>query len=204
LGLWHLPAPYDEQGHYDPQRESGPLAAWGLSLNQDELLSFSPRVQEAIFAEKFMFVDAAADEVALTRLATTPGQRLDPGGWVIGGYEDLPELPEVIARCGWVLIPVAPERSHALFITAPSSRDWLVKLVEWCQRDGRNHGSFHRRGEELVLTEHPAPEPFRENARRRRIDVFLGQLEAHFGEAGPSLGSLVAEQVEARRQLRLK
>ena len=109
-GLWRLPAPFDEQDRFDNTRETAPLGAWGLPLNQREVQSFGPLVAEAVFGSKVMFVDSQMEEEFLLRVATSPGSRHTTGAWVTRGYEDLPQLPEVVERAGWLLIPIGPER----------------------------------------------------------------------------------------------
>ena len=137
-GLWNEPAPYDDDNRYDEVRETASLAAWGLPPNQAEIRSFSPRVQEAVFGSHVMLVDAEADPATLARLAVTPGARDESGAWMVRGYEDLPELPELLTVCQWALIPVGPERSRALFVVDGSRADWIAQLAEWCARDRKS------------------------------------------------------------------
>src|SRR5687767_15573007 len=69
LGLWCVPAPFDEQDVCDRARDSAPFAAWQLPVNQAEILSFSPYVRDAIFGSKLMILDSGFDETTLARLA---------------------------------------------------------------------------------------------------------------------------------------
>jgi hypothetical protein len=202
IGIWQLPAPYDDTDQFDNTRETAPLSAWGLPLNQGEILSFSSFVQETVFGSKCMFVDAASDETVLTRLAIPAGARLESGAWVTQGYEDLPQIREVLECCAWALIPVGPERSRALFVTRPAGAPWVTDLSEWCERDGRNRGHFRRAMGRIEWVDRFAPEQNRSNAIGHQIDLFLGRIETYFGRAETSLAPALLERMEARRQLR--
>ena len=46
------------------------------------------------------------------------------------GYQDLPELPQLLESCGWALIPIGPERSRALFIVSPANTNLVTTLRE--------------------------------------------------------------------------
>ena len=127
-GLWGVSAPFDENDVFDRARESAPFGAWAFPANQAELLSFGPLVQEAVFGIKLMILDAGFDEAMLARLATTTGQRLETGAYIIHGYQDLPTLGELIERCGWALIPIGAERSKTLFIVSKSRNEWVTAL----------------------------------------------------------------------------
>jgi len=201
-GLWALPAPFDSEDRFDNMRESAPFDAWGLPLNQGEVLSFSPLVQEAVFGSRIMFVDSEFDQEVLTRLATSPGRRVEGGAFVNRGYQDLPELAELVQQCRWVLIPLGPERGLALFAVGETKRDWILKLEEWCDHDGRSHGRFRVDENGLRLVLRSAPENYRKNAIGHQIDLFLSRIETHFGSLEQSLASLVEARIEKRRQLR--
>jgi hypothetical protein len=201
-GLWPLPAPFDEEDRFDFTRESAPLTAWGLPLNQREVQSFSPLVAEAVFGSKIMFLDADADEAFLLQTATSPGQRLATGAWVTRAYQDLPELASVVERTGWVLIPIGPERSLGLFIVSEANASWVPKLAEWCDREGRNRGRFRLLDGVCVLEEQTAPEPHRHQALSHRVDLFLSRLEVYFGEPDEPLLDLLRERHLAKRALR--
>lgn len=203
-GLWPLPAPFDEEDRFDNTREAAPLAAWALPANQREVQSFGPLVAEAVFGAKIMFLDAAADEAFLAQIATSPGHRLETGAWVTRAYQDLPQLPEVIQRIGWALIPIGPERSQGLFIVSAANAPWLSKLADWCDREGRNHGEFRLVNGSLALADEGAPEQFRRQAMAHQADQFLFGFETYFGEPEDNVLDLVRERLAARRALREK
>jgi hypothetical protein len=200
-GLWNVPAPFDEEDQFDNMRETTPLVAWGLPLNQSEVQAFGPLVTEAVFGLKLMFVDSTADERLLTEEAVPSGRRLETGAYVTQGYQDLPALPTVLESIGWALIPVGPERSRALFATSPARAEWVAKLCEWCEREGRNFTTAQREGEGYVFTEHAAPARYRENAIGHLIDGFLGDLESYFGTADESLLPVIEQRIRERRKL---
>ena len=201
-GLWGLAAPFDENDVFDRARESAPFAAWALPANQAELLSFGPLVQEVVFGIKLMMLDTGFDEAMLARLATTTGQRLETGAYIIHGYQDLPTLGELIERCGWALIPIGAERSKTLFIVSKSRNEWVTALKQWCDRDGRNCGGLRDIGGKLFIADAPAPEKNRENAIAHRIDRLLGELETYFGGTDDNVGALLEQRIQARRKLR--
>jgi hypothetical protein len=202
LGLWQVPAPFDEDDVYDRARESAPFAAWALPGNQAELLSHSPFIQEAIFGTKLIILDAAFDEVTLARMAVATGQRLETGAYVTRGFEDLPELPQLVAQCGWMLVPVGPERSKGLFVAAADKAAWVGRLHEWCEREGRNHAVVRLQDGAPAILDHPAPERYRDNAIAHRIDEFLGDMEVLFGGADESILPVIEQRLRARRKLR--
>jgi hypothetical protein len=204
VGLWNLPAPFDEEDCFDDTRETARFSAWALPLNQAEILGFSPRVREAVFGGKMMFVDARFDETTLTRLAVSPGRRLETGAWITRAYHDLPELQELVEQCHWALIPLGFERSQALFVTSRAKADWVSKLKEWCDHDGRNHGVFQHQADGLCLIEKFAPASYRRNAIGHHVDAFLSDLEIYFGTVEGSISASVEERISARRQLREK
>jgi hypothetical protein len=201
-GLWGVPAPFDENDVYDRARESAPFNAWALPANQAEVLAFSPVIQEAIFGVKLMMLDATFDEATLARLAVTHGQRLKTGAYVSRGYQDLPELPQLIEQCGWALIPIGPERSKGFFVANAAHAEWIDKMQEWCGREGRNFGQLRRQGDQLIFCDQLAPEKHRNNAIARHIDGFLGGFEVLFGEVDESILPALERRVRARRQLR--
>lgn len=201
-GLWWVAAPFDENDVYDRARESAPFNAWALPANQAEVLAFSPGVQEAIFGVKLMMLDANFDEATLARLAVTRGERLETGAYVTRGFQDLPELPQLIEQCGWALIPIGPERSKGLFLTNAAHAGWIAKLQEWCEREGRNFGQVRRTKDKLMFCDQAAPEKYRANAIGHRIDNFLGNLEVLFGPVDESVLPAVERRIQARRKLR--
>lgn len=201
MGLWNVPAPFDEQDVFDRAREAAPLSAWTLPANQAEVLSFGAQVQEAIFGTRLMMVNAEFDEPTLVRLAVTTGKRLESGAYVTQGFQDLPQLPELVELCGWALIPIGPERSKGLFLASLSKADWIAKLQEWCDREGRNHGAVRVEDGSLIYAERSAPEKYRSNAVAHCIDGFLGDMEMYFGGADESIVEAIGERIRARRQL---
>ena len=200
-GLWPVAAPFDENDVYDRARESAPFNAWALPANQAEVLAFAPVIQEAIFGVKLMMLDANFDEATLMRLAVTTGQRLETGAYVTRGFQDLPELPQLVERCGWVLIPIGPERSRGLFIASPTNADWIAKMQEWCEREGRNFGQVRQEGDKCGFHDQPAPPNYRANAVAHRIDVFLGNVEVLFGEPDESILPEIERRLQERRKL---
>ena len=201
-GLWNVAAPFDENDVYDRARESAPFSAWALPANQAEVLSFGLLVQEAVFGVKLMMLDANFDEATLTRLAVSTGERLETGAYVTRGYQDLPELRELVEQCGWALIPIGPERSKGLFVVSRTKADWIPALREWCEREGRNQGEVRLEDDTLVFDDHSAPEKYRENAIAHRIDSFLTALDVYFGGAEESILPKVERRMEDRRKLR--
>jgi hypothetical protein len=200
-GIHPLPAPFDDQDRFDCMREGTPLAAWRIGLNQGEILAFSPLVQQAVFGSSVMFVDAGTDEAVLARWAATPGERLSTGAWVTRAYQDLPDLAVLVETCGWLLIPVGPERSRALFVTASGRQEWVVDLEKWCERTGRNCAVVRRHEDGLVLAESFAGAESRGRAIEHEIDEMLGRHETYFGEPDEALGGRVSERIRQRRLL---
>ena len=200
-GIWNVPAPFDEYDGFDNMRETAPLSAWALPLNQGEVQSFGPLVTESVFGVKLMFVDAAADERLLIEHAVCAGRRLPTGAYVTQGYQDLATLPHVLERIGWVLIPLAPDASRALFATSAAKASWVAQLREWCEREGRNFFTARRKGREWTCVEHLAPAKYRENAIAHRIDGFLGDFAVYFGAVDESLLATIEERICERRKL---
>lgn len=200
-GLWPVAAPFDDNDVFDRARESASFQAWTLPANQSEVLAFGRVVQEAVFGVKLMILDANFDEATLTRLAVSTGQRLETGAYVTRGYQDLPELPQLVGLCGWVLIPIGPERSRGLFVASPANADWVAKMQEWCGREGRNFGQVCQEGNRLYFHDEPAPPHYRANAIAHRIDVFLGNLEVLFGEPDESILPEIQQRLESRKKL---
>jgi hypothetical protein len=200
-GLWNIPAPFDEHDHYDNMRESAPLAAWGLPLNQGEMQALSPLVAEAIFGASLMFVDSAAEEHFLAEKAVRTGRRLETGAYVTQGYHELPGLPEIVEQIGWALIPIGPARRRALFVTSVAKADWIAQARDWCEREGRNFITAQLQADEWIFVEQQAPTTYRDNAIGHQIDRFLGDFETYFGAPDQSLTSLIEERLEVRRKL---
>jgi hypothetical protein len=201
-GIWPVPAPFDEQDVFDRARESAPFEAWTLPANQAELLGFGSIIREAIFGTKLMFLDAEFPQEELARLAVLRGERLATGAYVTWGFQELAALPELVERCGWALIPVGPERSQGLFVVSPSKADWLPKLQEWCEREGRNFSQLRLEAGKLKLHHQPASDKYRDNAIAHHIDAFLGGMEVFFGGVDESILPAIERRLHARRKLR--
>lgn len=201
VGLWGVTAPFDENDVFDRARESAPFSAWALPANQAEVLSFGLLTQEAVFGIKLMMVDANFDEATLVKLATTSGQRLETGAYITHGYQDLPKLADLLALCGWALIPIGAERSKALFITSAEDGELVTALKTWCDRDGRNTGVLKNEGGKLVIVESSAPDKYRENAVAHRVDRLLGELECYFGGANEAVIEVIRKRIELRAKL---
>jgi hypothetical protein len=201
-GLWPLPAPFDENDLYNETREGAPFADWGLALNQAEVLGLGRLIKDALFGANLMLMSAEIDEAKVTPLAQTRGQRLANGAWFTPGYQDLPDLPGIVELAGWVLIPVGPGRARALFVASPARSEWLTKLQEWCGRQGRDIWKVSREDQRTVLHRIPAPSPFREQAIRRRIDLFIGEMELWHDGPGEDLPGRIQERLEALDKLR--
>src|SRR5262245_59858145 len=124
-GLWGLTAPYDENDVFDPWREEAPFRLWELPANQAELLAPGRFAAEALFGTKAVLFDAAIDEAAVFVLTDVPGQRRDNGGYYVEGLHELSALPQLLKLTRWALMPVAPDRSFGLFVTAPEHASWV-------------------------------------------------------------------------------
>ncbi len=136
-GLWHLPAPYDENDVFDPGRDpETPFSLWSLPANQAELLAPGRFAAEALFGTHAVLLDSAIDERAALALTENRGRRMDNGGFLVDGLHDLPALPKLMEITRWALMPVAPDRSHGLFVTSPKGAPWVGMLLEWCDRHG--------------------------------------------------------------------
>jgi len=149
-----------------------------------------------------MFVNCEADETVLAKLGVPAGRRLETGAYVTDGYEDLPSLAELLGRIAWALIPIGPERSRALFITSAAAGDWVEKLREWTDHQGRSTAVLRDDSGSLVLAGRPAPARSRDNAIAHRIDGFLSDMETLFGEADPGFVQAIEARLQARRELR--
>jgi hypothetical protein len=164
--------------------------------------AFGPRVREAVFGAKLMFVDSTADERVLGQKAVLAARRLDTGACVTESYQDLPALPEILERIGWALIPIGPERSRALFITESRRADLVAKLREWCEREGRNFATVSLNAGALEFVDQPAPAKYRDNAITHHIDGLLGTIESYFGGVDETLLPVIEQRIRTRRKLR--
>jgi hypothetical protein len=115
---------------------------------------------------------------------------------------DIPTLPQLIELTEWALIPVGPGKSRALFVTTPARSEWVAKLQDWCGRQGRDVWKVARENGPVVLAHFPAPDPYRENAIRHRIDAFLGDMDLWFGMAKAELAPRIVERVQSLGRLR--
>jgi len=201
-GLWHLPAPYDEHDVFDPWRDPHtPFSLWSLPANQAELLAPGRFAAEALFGTSVVLFDSAIDERAALALTETRGQRKDNGGFYVDGLHDLPALPSLMKITRWALMPVAPDRSHGLFVTSPENAPWVGTLREWCDRQGRSHCRLVLDGGTPVLLDTHAPDEARERAAAQEIDQFLGRMGRYFGLADESLLPRIQRRLEAARQM---
>ena len=201
-GLWRLSAPYAENDVFDPWREEVPFREWELPANQAELLAPGRFANEALFGTKAILLDSAIDETAVAALSEVRGERRDNGGFYIDGLHDLPVLRQVLELTRWALLPVAPDRSHGLFVTAPDQAPWVEVLREWCERRGRSYCRVTMTNGKLTLIDASAPDETRERAAASQIDLFLGQMDRYFRLADESLLPRIQQRLEAARQMR--
>jgi hypothetical protein len=202
LGVWPVPALFDEGDVMDRARESAPFSAWALLANQAELLAFGPVAREIFFGTRVIVLNALFDEPTLARLMPTTGERLETGAYVTHSFEDSPTLAELLEECGWALIPIGAGRSKAIFLVSPRHALLVTELQNWCERHGRNVGTLKRGEAGLIIEDAPAPEKHRGRVIAQHIDIFLGQLETYFGPVEESLGTLVEQRIRTQRQLR--
>ena len=109
---------------------------------------------------------------------------------------------QLLKLTGWSLMPVAPDRGHGLFVTAPEHASWVETLREWCERRGRSHCRVTMKDGELALVETNAPDEVRERAAAAQIDLFLGKMDRYFRLADVTLLPLIQQRLEAARQMR--
>ena len=201
-GLWRLPAPYDEADVYDPWRDpETPFRLWSLPANQAELLAPGRFANEALFGTNAILLDSAIDESAAIALTEIRGRRKENGGFYVEGLQDLAALPQLLELTRWALIPVAPDRSHGLFVTSPSQAQWVRALEEWCDRVGRTRHRLEFSGDRVSLVHENAPPEARERAAAQMIDQFLGKLGRYFGLEEALLLPRIQERIVAARQL---
>jgi len=175
---------------------------WELPANQAELLAPGRFAAEALFGTKAILLDSAIDEAAVFALADVRGQRRDNGGFYVDGLHDLPVLPKLLELTRWSLLPVAPDRGHGLFVTAPAYASWVDTLREWCERRGRSHCRVTMEDGKLALEDSSAPDAARERAAASEIDLFLGKMYRYFRLADESLLPRVQQRLEAARRMR--
>ena len=201
-GLWPLPAPFDENDNYNEARATAKFADWGLPLNQAEVQGIGRVAKDALFGANLLIMNSAIDEAPIAPLAQTHGQRLENGAWFTPGYQDIPDLTRVVELAGWVLIPVGPGRSRAFFAAAPAQTEWVTKLQDWCERQGRDLWKLVPKEGRVELQHCPAPEKYRNNAIRQRIDAFIGEMELWFGSTNGDLAPRVQQRIDDLRKLR--
>ncbi|MFM1769944.1 MAG: hypothetical protein RJA22_2473 [Verrucomicrobiota bacterium] len=203
-GLWHLPAPLDEEDVWDPLRdeESTPFARWALPGNQAELMGGGRWVTEALFGTHCILLDAGLDEPAVLAAAQLRAERHDNGGFYQEHFEDWAGWPRLLALTPWALVPVAPDRSHGLFVAAPGREEWVRELAAWCGRVGRTHWRAERGSGGLVLVETAAPAEARARAAAGQVDMFLARMDRYFRMEDGELRGCLAERLEAVRRLR--
>lgn len=201
-GLWPLPAPFDEEDRYNEVREAAKFADWALPWNQAEVQGVGRMVKEALFGANLILLDASVDEDRLRPFAQSQGRRLSNGAWFTPGYQDLPTLPQVVDLAGWVLIPVGPGRSRALFAASSARAEWVDTLRDWCDRQGRDTWKVTASPDGGVLEHRLAPERYRDNAIRHRLDAFLGEMELWFGDSQNNLAPRLQERIDHLRTLR--
>ena len=202
-GLWHLPAPYDDNDVFDPWRDQEtPFSLWNLPANQAELLAPGRYAAEALFGTKAILLDSAIDEAAVLAVASVRGERKDNGGFYVDALHDLPALPKLIELTRWSLMPVAPDRSYGLFVTAPGQASWIEQLREWCERTGRSHCRLVTQDGNPALVNTQAPGEARERAAASHIDQFLAKMDRYFRLGDESLLPRLQERLDAARRMR--
>jgi hypothetical protein len=173
MGVWKLAAPFDENDAFVPYREEVPLSAWGLAYNQGELLACRNIVSD----QSVMIVDCGADEKSLQ-----PAQDVLQTN-ELPGYQDHPDLPAILAKIGWALIPVGEHMEQALFVASPARRDIVEMLKKWCHTNGRMYATVTPGTEHAFLNLNPAPENTRRGLIFQEGAEFLNKL-ALFGISG--------------------
>ena len=129
LGAWPLFAPFNAEDQYDTSRENVPLSAWALPLNQQELLNLGLNVNSLIFDGNTLLVDNSSAEKVLEECEAARGEQ---------GYEDLPDIPSLVAQIHWALIPVGQDHDYALFVASREKMDYFNLLAHWCHERGRD------------------------------------------------------------------
>src|SRR5262249_12207053 len=201
-GLWRLTAPYDENDVFDPWREEAPFRLWELPANQAELLAPGRLAAEALFGTNAILLDTDIDEAAVFALTDVRGQRHDNGGFYVEGLHELPVLPQMLKLTRWALMPVAPDRSFGLFVTALNHASWVETLRDWCDRRGRSHSRVALEDGKVALFETNALDDARERAAASQIDLFLGQMDRYFRLTDESLLPRIQQRLEAARRMR--
>lgn len=202
-GLWHLPAPYDENDVFDPWRdaEATKFSAWSLPANQAELMAPGRWAQEALFGTHAILLDSEVDEAAVIAVAQLRAERKDNGGFYQERFQDWPGLPRLLEITSWALLPVAPDRSHGLFVAAPGREEWVEKLRAFCERTGRSHCRVALQEGQAVVIDSPAPDDARERAAAQQIDMFLARMGRYFRLDDESLLPRLQRRIAAARQL---
>jgi hypothetical protein len=203
-GLWHLPAPFDEDDVFDPWRDAAqtPFARWGLPANQADLMGGGRWTTEALFGTHCILLDAGLDEPAVAAVAQLRAERHDNGGFYQEHFEDWPGLPRLLELTPWALLPVTPDRSLGLFVTAPGRAEWVRELEAWCGRVGRHYYRGVKRDGVLAIEETPAPTEARARAAASQADQFLSRADRYFRLSDDEVLALVRDRLEAGRRLR--
>jgi hypothetical protein len=155
-----------------------------------------------LFGTKAVLLDSAIDERGVLGLAAIRGQRKDNGGFYIDGLHEMPEMAKLLELTRWSLMPVAPDRSHGLFVASPENAAWVEKLREWCERSGRSHCRVAMEGDKLALVDISAAAEARERAAASHIDQFLGKMDRYFRLGDESLLPRIRQRLEAARRMR--
>ncbi len=194
LGVWRLAAPFDENDCFAPYREGVPLNAWSMAYNQGELLA----CRNIISHESIMIVDCNADEKVLAKAEETRTVQDD----TVLGYHDHAELPGILAKIGWAIIPVGENQDQVIFVASPGKRDVAELLKKWCHGHGRCFSMLN--GD--VINVYPAPDETRTRLIFEEGAEFLNKL-AHFGIKGdevqaclPRLLAMIKESGEQQQQ----
>ena len=194
LGVWRLAAPFDENDCFTPYREGVPLTAWSMAYNQGELLA----CRNIISHESIMIVDCNADEKVLAKAEETREVRDE----TVLGYQDHADLPGIVAKIGWTIIPVGQNLEQVIFAATPGKRDVVELLKKWCHGHGRGFSLLS--GDALIV--HPAPEETRTRLIFEEGAEFLNKL-SHFGIQGdevqaclPRLLEMIKESGEQQQQ----
>lgn len=170
LGAWPLFAPFNAEDQYDTSRENVPLSAWALPLNQQELLNLGPNVNSLIFDGHTLLVDNSSPEKVLEECEAARGEQ---------GYENLPDIPKLVAQIHWALIPVGQDHDYALFVSSREKMDYFNLLAHWCHERGRAYWMFAEKDGGLVLRGYPAPAEGRRNAALQYGQEFLSKMAHH-------------------------
>jgi hypothetical protein len=172
MGVWNIPAPYDEENRYEPYRENARFSDWALPYNQNQLLN------NEILEPNTIITDSGADEAALTAVSEdfTP----DEEGEGHSGFQDISDFPGLLKKTGWALVPVGNRLGYALFAASVARKDYVELLKQWCHRHGRVYYTIAAGSEGLQMKAAPAPENSRAQVIHQHGQQFLQKM-AHLG-----------------------